>query len=69
VASRTEGNRGSGGGIVRIAGNIIIDRLIDEVFDFVADERNEPRYNRRMRRARSCRPARSAWARDSTPRS
>jgi hypothetical protein len=51
VASRTEGNRGSGGGIVRIAGNIIIDRPIDEVFDFVADEPNEPRYNRRMRRA------------------
>ena len=32
----------------RIAGDIVIERPVEEVFDFVADERNEPRYNRRM---------------------
>ncbi len=31
-----------------IEGEIIIHRPVEEVFDFVADERNEPRYNRRM---------------------
>jgi len=43
----------SGGepGIVRIAGEIVINRPVDEVSDFVADERNEPRYNPRMLRA------------------
>jgi uncharacterized protein YndB with AHSA1/START domain len=35
----------------RIEGHIVIDRPVEEVFDFVADERNEPRYNPRMRRA------------------
>ena len=34
-----------------IEGEIIINRPIEEVFDFVADERNEPRYNPHMRRA------------------
>jgi hypothetical protein len=33
----------------RIEGEIIIERSIEEVFDFVADERNEPRYNPNMR--------------------
>ena len=37
--------------MVRIAGEIVIDRPVEEVFDFVADECNEPRYNPRMRRA------------------
>ena len=37
--------------MVRIEGQIDIDRPVEEVFDFVADERNEPRYNPRMRRA------------------
>ncbi|MGH2656548.1 MAG: SRPBCC family protein [Actinomycetota bacterium] len=37
--------------MVRIEGQIVIDRPVGEVFDFVADERNEPRYNRRMPRA------------------
>jgi len=36
---------------VRIDGQIVINRPVEEVFDFVADERNEPRYNARMRRA------------------
>jgi uncharacterized protein YndB with AHSA1/START domain len=31
-----------------IEGEILIERPVEEVFDFVADERNEPRYNRRM---------------------
>jgi len=37
--------------MVRIDGQIVINRPVEEVFDFVADERNEPRYNARMRRA------------------
>ena len=32
----------------RVEGEIVISRPVDEVFDFVADERNEPRYNPRM---------------------
>ena len=37
--------------MVHIAGEIIIGRPVEQVFDFVADERNEPRYNAQMRRA------------------
>lgn len=37
-----------GFGMAHIEGDIVIDRTVDEVFDFVADERNEPLYNRRM---------------------
>jgi hypothetical protein len=37
--------------MARIEGEIIIERPVEEVFDFVADERNEPRYNPRMLRA------------------
>jgi len=36
------------GAPVRVAGEIVIARPVDEVFDFAADERNEPRYNPRM---------------------
>jgi uncharacterized protein YndB with AHSA1/START domain len=36
--------------MVRIAGEIVIHRPVEEVFDFVADERNEPRYNPHMTR-------------------
>lgn len=32
-----------------IEGQVIIHRPVDEVFDVVADERNEPRYNPQMR--------------------
>jgi Polyketide cyclase / dehydrase and lipid transport len=32
----------------RVDGEIIIHRPVEEVFDFVADECNEPRYNPRM---------------------
>jgi hypothetical protein len=35
--------------MVRIEGEIVIDRPVEEVFDVVADERNEPRFNPRMR--------------------
>ena len=34
--------------MARVEDEIIIHRAIEEVFDFVADERNEPRYNSRM---------------------
>lgn len=37
--------------MVHIDGEIVINRPVDEVFDFVADERNEPRFNPRMRKA------------------
>ena len=37
--------------MVRIEGEIVINRPVEEVFDFVADERNEPRYNPQMIRA------------------
>ncbi len=37
--------------MVRVDGEIVINRPVEEVFDFVADEGNEPRYNARMRRA------------------
>ena len=33
--------------MVRIQGAVAINRPIEEVFDSVADERNEPRYNPR----------------------
>lgn len=35
----------------RIVGDILIDRPVEDVFDFVADERNEPTYNRTMLRS------------------
>lgn len=37
--------------MVHIEGEILIDRPVGEVFDFVADECNEPRFNPQMRRA------------------
>ena len=37
--------------MARVEGEIVIARPVEEVFDFVADERNEPRYNPRMVRA------------------
>ena len=42
--------------MARIEGELVINRPIDEVFDFVADERNEPRYNRHIRRAEKLSP-------------
>ena len=37
--------------MARVEGKIVINRPAVDVFDFVADERNEPRYNPRMRDA------------------
>jgi uncharacterized membrane protein len=37
--------------MARVVGEIVINRPVEEVFDFVADERNEPRYDPRMRDA------------------
>lgn len=37
--------------MIRIQGDILIGRSVEEVFDYVADERNEPRYNSQMRLA------------------
>jgi uncharacterized protein YndB with AHSA1/START domain len=37
--------------MARIEGELVIYRPVHEVFDVVADERNEPRYNPRIRRA------------------
>jgi uncharacterized protein YndB with AHSA1/START domain len=34
--------------MAQIEGEIVIARPVEEVFDFVADERNEPRFNRQM---------------------
>ena len=34
--------------MVRISGDVVIDSSVEEVFDFVADERNEPKYNSRI---------------------
>ena len=42
--------------MARIDGEIVINRPVEEVFDFVADERNEPRYNPRMLRAEKLSP-------------
>ena len=47
VSNRTR----EGKDMVLIEGEIVIKRPVEEVFDFVADERNEPRYNPHMRRA------------------
>ena len=41
---------------MRIEGEVVIIRPVDQVFDFVADERNEPRYNSRMVRADKASP-------------
>jgi len=38
--------------MVTVQGEIVIDRPREEVFDFVADEENEPRYNPQMRLAK-----------------
>jgi hypothetical protein len=37
--------------MTHVDGQIMIHRPVDEVFDFVADERNKPRYNPQMRQA------------------
>ncbi len=44
------------GRMAHIEGEILIGRSVEDVFDFVADERNEPRYNPRMLRAEKISP-------------
>lgn len=41
---------------MRVEGEIVIDRPIEEVFDYVADERNEPQYNPQMTKAEKITP-------------
>ncbi len=41
---------------MRVTGQIVIERPPEQVFDFVADERNEPQYNPRMVRAEKLTP-------------
>lgn len=41
---------------MRVEGDIVIERPLEEVFDFVADECNEPQYNPRMTRAEKISP-------------
>jgi hypothetical protein len=48
--------------MVRVDGEIVINRLMEEVFDFVADEGNEPRYTLGCAGRRRSRRGRSAWA-------
>jgi hypothetical protein len=54
--------------MARIGGELVINRPVEEVFDFVADERNEPRYNRVSGGPRSFRLDRSAGGHGSGPR-
>ncbi len=42
--------------MAHIEGEIVIDRPAEVVFDFVADERNEPRFNPRMTRVEQISP-------------
>ena len=42
--------------MVKIQGSTVIARPVEDVFDFVADERNEPKYNPRMVRAEKMTP-------------
>jgi len=42
--------------MVKIEGSTVIAQPIEDVFDFVADERNEPKYNPRMLRAEKVTP-------------
>jgi len=55
----TGSRSGKESAMVRIQGEIVINRPVDEVFDFVADERNEPRYRACYAQTMS-RPGRSA---------
>ena len=42
--------------MARIEGEILIDRPVDVVFDYVADQTNEPQYNPQMVRAEKITP-------------
>lgn len=42
--------------MAQVEGEIVIERPVEDVFDFAADERNEPRFNPRMVRAEKLTP-------------
>jgi hypothetical protein len=42
--------------MAKIEGEILIGRPVEEVFDFVADQSNEPQYNPQMVRAEKITP-------------
>ena len=42
--------------MARVRGEIVISRPVEEVFDFVADERNEPHFNPRMLKSEKLSP-------------
>ncbi|HEY6745735.1 MAG TPA: SRPBCC family protein [Mycobacteriales bacterium] len=48
--------------MARISGGVTIDAPVEDVFDLVADERNEPRYNPRIVHAEKVSEDRSAGA-------
>ncbi|MCE3287204.1 MAG: phosphofructokinase [Gaiellaceae bacterium] len=52
--------------MARVKGEIAIERPVEEVFDLVADERNEPRFNPRLRQVEKTIPQRSRSAVGST---
>jgi hypothetical protein len=56
VASQPSDARSGDPTVVQISGEIVINRPAEEVFDFAADERNEPQYNPRMIRAEKTSP-------------
>jgi uncharacterized protein YndB with AHSA1/START domain len=37
--------------VARVSGEILINRPVEQVFDYAADQRNEPLYNARMLRS------------------
>jgi len=37
--------------VARVSGEILINRPVEQVFDYIADQRNEPLYNARMLRS------------------
>ena len=43
--------------MARIEGEVVIGRPLDVVFDYVADQSNEPQYNQQMVRAEKITPA------------
>ena len=55
-------------GMAQIEGEITIGRPIEEVFDFVADERNEPQFNAKIASAELLTPSRSGVDPDSGSR-
>ena len=44
-----------------IEGELVINRPVEEVFDFVVDERNEPRYNPRLLPVKQTSPGPSGY--------